>query len=112
MTALTSPASRSVSSMRVPVRARMCSKNCPVSTLGKKFLPSVSVSSHEPTQKPRKIMRERLAMFKTACQQSAIAVAKTVEALFKAVLEFRTNGRIQRGTLEWSPCPPCSLTPR
>ena len=42
-----------VSSMRVPVRARTCSRNCPASTLGKKSWPSSGTSNHEPTQNAR-----------------------------------------------------------
>ena len=38
---------RIVSSMRVPVRARTCRRNCPASTLGKKSCPNCGTSIGE-----------------------------------------------------------------
>jgi hypothetical protein len=55
MVASTSSVRRAVSSMRVPVGARMCSRISPVSTDGKKSRPANGSSASEPTHAIRKV---------------------------------------------------------
>ena len=59
ISASTASARRAVSSMRVPVGARMCRRICPASTVGKKSRPKNGNSAHESTQKPRNSTMKR-----------------------------------------------------
>ena len=52
--ASTRSARRAVSSIRVPVFARRCRMNCPLSLVGKKFSPSHGSSSHALRQAAKK----------------------------------------------------------
>ena len=87
--ASTSSTSLAVSSMRVPLRARRCSRNCPASTDGKKSCPSCGTSSIEPTQNARKITAKGDAMVQHRPQQDAVALAEAVEAALEAGLHRR-----------------------
>ncbi len=61
----TRSASRAVSSMRVPVLARRCRMNWPLSLVGKKFSPSHGSSSHASRHTARN------APMKTPCRESS-----------------------------------------
>ena len=83
MAASTSSASRAVSSMRVPVGARMCRRIWPASTLGKKSRPSTGYSRQDSRQKPRK----------SAMNAPALAPAGPTAPACRRAARARTGGR-------------------
>ena len=84
----TSSASRAVSSMRVPVGARMCRRIWPASTLGKKSRPSTKNRPHDSTQNPRNAARTGARRTSSAAQdQRCSARAHPLEAGVEALIQ-------------------------
>ncbi len=74
--------------MRVPVRARMCSLNWPLSTDGKKSWPSHGYSrANDPSVKTKNSIRNGCRVVDTDVEQRTIADAETFEVTFKGELE-------------------------
>ena len=87
MAASTSSTSLAVSSMRVPLRARRCSRNCPASTDGKEILPKLRHQQPRAEAEQQEDRRKRHAMVQAPPQQDAVALAEPVEAALEAGLD-------------------------
>ena len=74
------------SSMRVPVGARKCKMNCPLSTVGKKSCPTKGSSAKESTQKHKKQTANTFPWRMHALEQPMIRIAKAVESFFESRL--------------------------
>ena len=101
MAASTSSTSLAVSSMRVPLRARRCSRNWPASTDGKEVLPKLRHEQHRADAEREEDQRKGRAMVQHGPEQDAVALAETVEAPLEAGLDARrtagSHGRDVRG---------------
>ncbi len=87
-----------VSSMRVPVRARTCSMNCPASTLGKKSWPSIaSPAATKPTQNAEEKQRERTRVLEDTSPAARDNLRGNGRSRFQSARWNRTNGRTNAG---------------
>ena len=75
--------SRAVSSMRVPVFARTCRLNCPLSRVGKEILAQPRNSMKPRTQRPRNTGTNTISPVDKGGQQQLIAEAHALEGAFE-----------------------------
>ena len=84
MEASTRSQSRAVSSMRVPLLARTCRMNWPLSLAGKKFWPSHGTSRKAARQAHKKAWNKHASRRTRLREQTLIDEPKLLESAFKA----------------------------
>src|SRR6202453_3494820 len=83
--------SAAVSSMRVPVGARRCSLNSPVSTAGKKILAEQRQQREGEDTNGQKADGEKFVVAHANFQHAVITVAQPLESMFEPLLHAREN---------------------